>query len=152
MADLEAVWPFVWLKNIPGALEDKYFGDGKYKKTFEWIDRFDTWMRRIEKENGKTEKITNEEAISIVEKSEFVEGLLAVNSVNEADESGLRKGDEVQVWPIDSGSRNRDHGKLVGLSGDEIVWQTHTISGKIIRVHAPRRGFRMKAYKASVNL
>jgi len=69
-------------------------------------------------------------------------------SVDPNDPSGLQKGQEVQVWPIDSGFNNKDRGLLVALSGTEIVIDTKTVDGKIVRVHAPRHGFRIRAIKS----
>ena len=64
--------------------------------------------------------------------------------VDESDPSGLKAVEWVEVWPTDSGSRHRDQGKLVGLSGREIVVETGDGEVDGVRVHAPRHGFRVR--------
>jgi hypothetical protein len=59
----------------------------------------------------------------------------------------LKKGQEIEVWPIDSGFKNKDKGPLVALSGSEIVIETKTKDGKMVRVHAPRHGFRLRSIR-----
>lgn len=66
------------------------------------------------------------------------------------DPSGLQKGDEVEVWPTDSGSNHRDRGRLVKLDGGEIVVQGRTGGGKTVRIHAPRHGFRVRKVGAKI--
>jgi hypothetical protein len=57
---------------------------------------------------------------------------------------GRKKGKLVRVWPTDSGSRHNDIGKLVSMNSKEVVIETGTV-GVIIRIHAPRNGFRVCA-------
>ena len=60
------------------------------------------------------------------------------------DPTGLREGQVVQVWPIDSGFNHREQGKLIKLSKDEVVLAVQSKEGnKEVRVHAPRWGFRI---------
>ena len=60
----------------------------------------------------------------------------------EDDPSGLKLGDAVEVYPIDTGYSRRDRGKLVGLSSTEAVISTSSQQdGKEIRVHLPRWNF-----------
>jgi hypothetical protein len=51
----------------------------------------------------------------------------------------------VSVWPTDTGTKNRDTGALVALSTAEIVIETKTNEDRVVRVHAPRHGFRVRA-------
>ena len=70
------------------------------------------------------------------------------SSVEENDPIGLKKGTEVEVWPIDTGVRHRDHGRLVGLTRDEVVLSVRSeADGKEVRVHFPRTNFRIQAVK-----
>jgi hypothetical protein len=69
--------------------------------------------------------------------------------VDEQDPTNLQPGDEVEVWPIDTGFRHRDRGLLVGINEEEIVLQLR--SGLIdqgVRLHCPRTNFRIRAVKA----
>jgi hypothetical protein len=68
--------------------------------------------------------------------------------VDENDPIGLKKGADVEVWPIDTGVRHRDHGRLVGLTRDEVVLSVKSeAEGKEIRVHFPRTNFRIQAVR-----
>jgi hypothetical protein len=70
------------------------------------------------------------------------------STVDEEDPLGLKKGTEVEVWPIDTGVRHRDRGRVVGLTQDEVVLSvTPEAEGKEIRVHFPRTNFRIEAVK-----
>ena len=65
--------------------------------------------------------------------------------VDEKDPLGLQKGEEVEVWPTDSGMRHRDRGMLVGLTGREVVLMVRSeVGGKEVRIHAPRTNFRIQ--------
>ena len=70
--------------------------------------------------------------------------------VDEADPLGLQHGTEVEVFPIDSGFRHKDKGRLVGLNEDEVVVSIQT-QGKEVRLHYPRTGFRIKAVTTGGN-
>lgn len=86
------------------------------------------------------------EALSKIESSEFAE---PEGSVDENDPSALKKGQEIQVWPIDSGFMNKDKGPLISLTSNEIVIGGKTKNGKAVRIHTPRHGFRIAAVDAS---
>lgn len=64
--------------------------------------------------------------------------------VDVQDPTGLQKGQEVQVWPIDTGMNNKDKGRLVGLSSHEIVIESCTKDGVKVKIHTPRHGFRIR--------
>ena len=66
--------------------------------------------------------------------------------VDPKDPLGLEKGQDVEVWPTDTGFKHRDRGRLISLTKDEVVIAEQSkVGGKEIRVHAPRSGFRVKA-------
>ena len=67
-------------------------------------------------------------------------------TVDEQDPLGLKKGQEVEVWPIDSGSKHRDTGALLGLSKEEVVLSVKPEAyGAELRLHFPRTNFRIRA-------
>ena len=70
--------------------------------------------------------------------------------MDESDPTGLRKGEVVEVWPIDSGSSGRDRGALVGLDWGEVVVEgvVGVGMGVSVRIHAPRHGFRIRRARA----
>jgi len=51
------------------------------------------------------------------------------------------KGEEVEVWPTDTGMRHRDRGELVGIDGEKCVVRKME-NGVLVVV--PRHGFRVK--------
>ncbi|KAI9733542.1 MAG: hypothetical protein M1834_003143 [Cirrosporium novae-zelandiae] len=61
------------------------------------------------------------------------------------DPLGSKKGHYVSGWPIDTGSNHHDQGRLVALKLDEMVIASPANTGeKEIRIHTPRRQFRVK--------
>ena len=55
----------------------------------------------------------------------------------------VEAGEEVVVWPTDTGATHKDSGKLVSINGDEVVIEVSGEKGSV-RVHAPRHGFRVE--------
>jgi len=74
--------------------------------------------------------------------SDFAESEGVVDS---RDPTGLKKGEEIEVWPVDTGFNHKDKGPLVALSGNEIVIESKTKAGQCVRVHTPRHGFRLRS-------
>lgn len=73
--------------------------------------------------------------------AEFAE---AEESVDQSDPLGLSMGEEVQVWPTDSGFMHKDRGRLVSLTSKEVVIaKPSKVGGKEIHVRTPRHGFRI---------
>jgi hypothetical protein len=136
------VWPFHWLTGIKDALTPDQISAQQFPKVFAWIDRFQATVSAAAKSNGKPKTVKGSEAARLVASAEFAE---AVDGVDPNDPSGLKEGQEVEVWPIDTGFKNKDKGQLVTLSVTEVVIETKTQDGKVVRVHAPRHGFRVRA-------
>ncbi|KAF4633053.1 hypothetical protein G7Y89_g5077 [Cudoniella acicularis] len=61
---------------------------------------------------------------------------------DENDLTGLKKGQEIEVWPTDTGFANKDKGKLVALNKMEVIIKRENKKGETVRVHSPRYGFR----------
>ena len=137
-----AVWPFHWLKGLRGALPTDQISAQLFPKTYAWIERFQQAVSAAAKAQGKPKTLKGPEAAAQIGSSEYAE---PEGTVDSNDPSGLQKGQEVTVWPIDTGFNNKDHGKLVALSLSEIVIESSTQEGKIVRVHMPRHGFRVRA-------
>ena len=64
--------------------------------------------------------------------------------VDEQDPIKLRADEEVELFPADTGMNHKDKGKLTTLTPDEVVIEKLTSAGRAIRIHAPRRGFRVR--------
>jgi hypothetical protein len=136
-----AIWPFHWLQGLKGALPPDLISAQQFPRVFAWIDRFQRAVSAA-KANSKPKTLKGPEAASQVGSSEFAEPDVVFDS---SCPSGLKKGQEVQVWPTDTGFKNKDRGRLVGLSMHEIVIETETEEGKVVRIHTPRHGFRVRA-------
>lgn len=61
----------------------------------------------------------------------------------EDDPEGFRDGEEVEMWPVDTGFNRRDSGKLVNLGVHEVVVQrpSRQDQGREVRIHYPRWNF-----------
>jgi hypothetical protein len=140
------VWPFHWLNTLPGALPPDQISAKQFPKVFAWIDRFDKAIQVAAKEAGKPKTLKGPEAEAQISNDEFAE---SEGQVDANDPSGVKKGDVIEVWPIDSGFSRKDLGKLVALSIQEIVIESKTESGKTARVHTPRHGFRFKKVESA---
>ena len=67
-------------------------------------------------------------------------------NVDDNDPLGLKKGQYVESWPIDSGFNHHDRGKLVSLTSNEVVLVSQSkVGGKEVRIHHPRWNFRIRA-------
>lgn len=147
LADIEAVWPLHWLSGLPGALPPDQISKKHFPKVFAWIERFDKTANAAKQKLGKVPTISGEEAARTIVQSSYFEG--AVKDVEQSEPLvkalGLKKGDSVLVFPLDSGSTHKDSGALSGLDGKEIVFETKAdLQGSpVIQVHAPRHGFRI---------
>jgi hypothetical protein len=136
-----AVWPLHWLTTLRGALPASYISAEQFPKAFAWIARFDKAVREAAKRAGKPKTVSGKEAVAIIEAAGFAE---AEGAVDAGDPLELARGDEVEVWPIDSGFNHKDRGSLVRLCAREVVIESRTAGGKTVRVHAPRHGFRVR--------
>lgn len=137
-----AIWPFHWLTGLKDALPPDQISARRFPKVFAWINRFQTAVSAAAKSLGKPKTVKGLEAAALIGSAEFVD---PIGDVDPNDPSGLKKGQDVEVWPIDTGFGNKDKGRLVALSVAEIVIETKNLDGKIVRVHAPRHGFRVRA-------
>ncbi|KAH0442805.1 glutathione S-transferase [Colletotrichum camelliae] len=144
LADIEAVWLVHWLTGIPGALPKEYISAEKFPKVFAWIARFQKEISAAKKAAPKVETVSGDEAAKIVTSSPYnePEGKVDTNDALVAA-AGLKAGEEVVVWPTDTGATHKDSGKLVSINGDEVVIEVSGEKGSV-RVHAPRHGFRVE--------
>jgi glutathione S-transferase len=137
VADVEAVWVFQWMVTLEGALDGGGIDREAFPKTFEYIERFLNKAKEAEKEAPKARKVDIEFVREQLNRDGEGDDALLVDP---QDPLKLKKGDEVKIWPIDSGFNNRDRGTLIGLSVDEVV--IRNASG--IRLHFPRWNFRIE--------
>jgi hypothetical protein len=133
---------------MPGALQSTYISQNQFPKVFAWIDRFKDALRQARAAGPKPVIIKVDELIKQIAGSRFYE---AVGEVDANDPTALKAGDEVTVWPIETGSGHKDSGKLLGLTPHDIVISKRTkVDNVEIHIHMPRWGFRVVKAKAKM--
>lgn len=146
LADVHACWIFDWLLSIPGALDEEYFNAKRYPRTSGWRDRYRDGVAKAKDSAPTPTVLDDQEAVKRVLSSGAVPGGLKF----EKDPLGLAQGQEVQMYPIDTGSSCKDAGKLVGLNSSEaVVSTTSNAHGKELRIHYPRWNFVVESVSGS---
>ncbi|RMZ72237.1 glutathione s-transferase [Pyrenophora seminiperda CCB06] len=140
LADIDAIWPFVWLMVDPrmkDSLPIKHFNADKYPKVFAWVERFVAEVERKKKELGKT---------TVLDSNSMGQRILGTASSPEHvsfiddDMLGLKQGDDVKVFPSDYGQMGKTVGAIVGLTADEVVIR----SSQGVFMHFPRWNYTIK--------
>jgi hypothetical protein len=141
LADIEGVWLFSWLFGMKGAVDDVATKED-FPKVFAWVARFE---KAVKDAQAKIPKVVNIKGPEI-EKAWETAGWGEESSmqVDERDPMKLRADEEVELFPADSGMNHKDKGRLIGLTPEEVVIEKRTPAGQAIRIHAPRRGFRVR--------
>jgi len=147
LADIEAIWPFHWLNGMKDALPPDLISAKLYPKVFSWIGRFDKAIKAARSAAPTPLTLKGDEAFRRIIHANFADNDVAID---EQDPLGLKKGEEVEVWPIDTGFTHRDRGLLVGLNQEEVVLAVRPEKeGEEIRLHFPRTNFRVRAVKGA---
>lgn len=133
-----------WVANTKGSLPTDLVSDSIFPKAYAWIKRFHKAVQAAKATAPKVTSLKGEEAAEQILSAGFAE---ANKGINKADgQSSLREGDVVEVFPTDTGFSHRDNGKLIGLTGDEVVISLE--NG--LRLHAPRTGFRVQQVRPKI--
>ncbi|TDZ49544.1 hypothetical protein CTRI78_v008109 [Colletotrichum trifolii] len=144
LADIEAVWLLHWLTGLPGALPKEHISEEHFPKVFAWIARFQKAVSAAKKAAPKPQTVSGDEAVEIIVSSPYSEEEGQIDSADAlVAAAGLEAGDDVVVWPTDTGASHKDTGKLLSINGDEVVIEVNGDKGPV-RVHAPRHGFRVE--------
>jgi glutathione S-transferase len=142
LADIEVMLPYHWLLGLEGALPPSHISENRFPKVFAWIKRFDDALSAAKSGAPKPTTLKGADALKQITGADFVETEVSVDS---NDPLGLEPGENIEVWPSDTGMNHRDQGRLVGLTSDEVVLECQTkMAEKVVRIHAPRRGFRIR--------
>ncbi|KAJ0413776.1 hypothetical protein BJY00DRAFT_54100 [Aspergillus carlsbadensis] len=145
LADIETVWPLSWLFSTPGAVPEEHISPQLFPKVFAWVQRFQKAVAAARKTLPKITTLSGEQVAELLAKAASDHTADAIEENDPLVQANrFHKGQMVQVWPTDSGSRHKTVGKLVGLTSKEITIET-TEGEVVVRVHAPRKGFRVNA-------
>ncbi len=150
LADIEAIWPFHWLMDMPGAIPCEVVSDKSHPKVLAWIARFRDALKSAQTPASAPVMLKGPEAVKHIVGAEVSEkgGNVASN-----DPLGLKEGVNVGVWPIDSGFSKHDQGRLVTLTSEEVAIAVQsTVGGKEVHVHMPRWNFRITAADSGAKL
>jgi hypothetical protein len=145
LADVHTVWVWDWLfgmtVEMEGFRETEVIAREKYPKTYAWVVRFRKFVGDVRKEAGEVEVVSDKTAIGKVLSGEYAEHVM---DIDPAEPLGLSKGQLIEVWPSDSGSKHHDKGKLVSICVREVVIDSEVPNGKgTLRLHFPRINFRI---------
>jgi len=140
-----AIWPFHWLVEMEGALPPSVISQTQFPKVFAWISRFRNALKQAKSSGFKPVAVKGDDVVKYMQSARFVE---TAGEVDANDPLGLKAGELVEMWPIDSGFTHRDRGILVTLTPNEMVVAKRTkIGDREIYVHMPRWGFRITKVK-----
>lgn len=139
---LLAAWIFSWMLSLPNAMPEEFFGTKRHPKTRAWISRYEDAIAKAKKAAPQPEELEGESAVEKVLGSALQHDDLQV----ENDPLGLKQGDIVEMWPIDTGYGRKDTGRLVKLTRNEVAVATKSEKhGKEIRIHYPRWNYTIAA-------
>ena len=130
---------------MPGALPQDLFSSTHFPKLYAYVQRFDQAIADAKAKNPKPISLQGADAIKHILGAGFEKEI----GFDEKDPLGLKKGQEVEVWPIDSGFSHRDRGRIVGVDQRELVVEVQSKEGGEVRLHFPRVGFRVKVIQGA---
>jgi hypothetical protein len=126
---------------MDGAIPPTIISERQFPRTFAWIKRFKDAVAQAKASASKPVTLKGEEVAQYMQTARMVE---SAGEVDANDPTGFKAGDEVEIWPIETGFSHHDRGTLITLTPDEMVIAKKTkVGGKEIHVHAPRWGFRI---------
>lgn len=138
----QAAWILDWLQQID-AYDAKFFSAETHPKTFAWINRYSAALASAKESAPQPTELSGPDAVARVLGAGFQEDDKELTV--EEDPEGFEAGDEVEMWPVDTGFDRKDGGKLVKLRVNEAVVAKRSLQeGKEVRVHYPRWNFAMK--------
>jgi len=112
---------------------------------FAYIKRFRETLKQARVAGPKPVIVKVDNLIKHMASARFYE---PVGEVDAHDPTALKAGDEVTIWPVDTGFKHKDSGKLLGLTPNDITISKRTkVDNLEIHVHAPRWGFRVAKSK-----
>ncbi|OCT45830.1 glutathione S-transferase [Cladophialophora carrionii] len=151
LADVHAIWTFDWALQEKGHmfeyLEKEVIGEDQFPRTFAYVNRFRRSMAKKEEQNGIPEALSSTDAVKRILASDFFE---KEGTIDPRDPLKLRKGQLVEIWPVESGFTHHDKGELVSIGVKEVVISSRPNVGEgRLRLHFPRVNFRIKPVEES---
>jgi hypothetical protein len=134
---------------LKGALPKELFNEQDFPRVYAWVARFNDAYKAARTAAPKPTSLKGTDALQRISQAAFADTNLAVD---ESDPLRLARGEEVDVWPTDSGSKHKDRGRLLKLSANEVVIAVQSETGKEIHLHTPRNNFRIAAVKGASKL
>jgi hypothetical protein len=130
------------------ALPDTYISATQFPRTFAYVARFHSAFKAARSVAPKPKAISGPQVVGYMSQASFHDSI--VGEFDAMDPLELEPQQQVTVWPTDTGSANRDTGKLVALTPTEVVLEKKAAMGGFdVRVHFPRWGFRVAKAKTS---
>lgn len=146
------IWPFHWLTTLPGALPPSLISKDQYPLMFAYIARFNTAISQSAKSIPR-KTISGPEVLKLISSvpdisATNIEGVWAEEATIGTE---LKVGDEIEVFPAETGFSHKDRGVLISLDAKEVVLEKNLGGGGKgkIRVHAPRHRFKLRKVKAA---
>ena len=151
LADIHCIWTFDWAlqgkMHMVDELEKDVINDEVFPKTFDYVSRFRKAMAAKEEQNGRPQELSAEDAIKRILASDFFE---PEGSIDPGDPLRLKKGQKVEIFPIDSGFTHHDKGEVVSIGIKEVVILSKpNVGDGELRLHFPRVNFRILPLAAS---
>ena len=126
---------------MPGALPPSSISAKQFPRVFDWIKRFDQAVKQAGRASSTPTTLKGDIAAEKILNGNHTSKI----SINSQDPSGLQEGQQVQVFPIDSGRSHKDQGRLIGLNEEEIVMEKKVKGDKVLHLHFPRLNFTLTA-------
>ena len=137
LADIHSAWIFDWMLSLEGSFPKEVISQKIYPKTFAWCQRYHSAIDEANNATSKPEEVDGAEALKRLEKASTKSSI----QIDPNEPLGLKHGQDVKVYPIDTGTTGVQEGKLLGLDETEAVVGTKTKTGSDLRVHLPRWNF-----------
>lgn len=135
-----AIWPFHWLAGLEGALPPANISATQFPKVYAWIERFRKATQSAREHGPETKSVSGQDVVAYMASAKFRE---TTGEFDGNDPLQLKPGDEVEVYPTDTGALHKDRGQLLTLTPSEVVIEKKTKDGVDVHVHMPRWGFRI---------
>lgn len=152
LVDVHGIWTFHWAtsKNVGlwEALEkDNVINEQQFPKTFAYVERFSKTLAKKQEENGEPKRLSDDETIKMILDSDFFE---SEGDIDERDPLKLKKGQTVEIWPVESGFNHHDKGELLSITVNEVVIASKPQQGDgLLRIHYPRTNIRISPVAGS---